>query len=154
MWFWQKEKHPGRRLLLVSAGRRKWKCRVSLDHLKATDGYVDLTAAFVRAVEHLEHPVRLDDGPSPVPLGSDAATCQATKGADAQRVTPVRECLYSGVHTCSPLAPDSKRAVSVAQVANPLSPGSQPVPSRPGRSWICAATLNNHHHLFGWHFWP
>lgn len=55
-----------------------------MDHLKATDCYVDLTAAFVRAVEHLEHPVCLDDGPSPVPLGSDAATSQSTKGQDTE----------------------------------------------------------------------
>lgn len=53
-----------------------------MDHLEATDCYVDLTAAFVRAVEHLEHPVRLDDGPPPVPLGLDAVTSQSTKGQD------------------------------------------------------------------------
>lgn len=55
-----------------------------MDHLKAADRYVDLTAAFVRTVEHLEHPVRLDDGPSPVPLGLDAVQSQSTTGQDTE----------------------------------------------------------------------
>lgn len=42
-------------------------------YLVATDCYIDLTAALVRTVEHLEHPVCLDDGASPVSLWPDTA---------------------------------------------------------------------------------
>ncbi len=42
-----------------------------LFHLKAADSYIDLTAALVWTVEHLEHPVCLNDGASPAPLGPD-----------------------------------------------------------------------------------
>lgn len=38
-------------------------------HLEAADGYVDLTAALVRTVEHLQHPVLLHDGTLSVPPG-------------------------------------------------------------------------------------
>lgn len=38
-------------------------------HLEAADGYIDLTAALVRTVEHLQHPVLLCDGALSVPLG-------------------------------------------------------------------------------------
>lgn len=46
-------------------------------YLKAANSDVDLTAALVRTVEHLEHPICFDDGTSPVSLRPDAAknTC-------------------------------------------------------------------------------
>lgn len=37
--------------------------------LEAADGYIDLTAALVRTVEHLQHPVLLCDGALSAPLG-------------------------------------------------------------------------------------
>lgn len=39
-----------------------------LFYLKAANGYIDLTAALIWTVEHLEHPIRLNDGASPVSL--------------------------------------------------------------------------------------
>lgn len=37
-------------------------------YLKAANSYVDLTATLVRTVEHLEHPISLNDGASSVSL--------------------------------------------------------------------------------------
>lgn len=56
----------------------------SNDYLKATDSYIDLTAAFVWTVKHLEHPICLYDGTSPVSLGMDAASSKVTKFQDAE----------------------------------------------------------------------
>lgn len=55
-----------------------------MDYLKATDSHIDLTAAFVWTVKHLEHPICLYDGTSPVSLGMDAASSKVTKFQDAE----------------------------------------------------------------------
>lgn len=39
-----------------------------LFYLKAANSYIDLTAALVWTVEHLEHPVSLNNGATPVSL--------------------------------------------------------------------------------------
>lgn len=45
----------------------------AMAHLKAADCYIDLAAALIWTVEHLEHPICLDDRASPMSLGPDTA---------------------------------------------------------------------------------
>lgn len=53
-----------------------------MDYLKAADGYIYLTTAFVRTVKHLEHPVRLDNRTPSVSLGAHAAASYRAEGQD------------------------------------------------------------------------
>lgn len=50
-----------------------------LYYLKATDSYIDLTAAFVWTVEHLKHTIRLNNWTSSVSLGPDAVRKELTR---------------------------------------------------------------------------
>lgn len=68
-----------------------------MDYLKATDSYIDLTAAFVWTVKHLEHPICLYDGTSPVSLGMDAASSKVTTFQDAEYNNKVILCIYGYV---------------------------------------------------------
>lgn len=54
--------------------KHEWKM---LFYLKAANSYIDLTAALVWTVEHLEHPVSVNDWASPVSLWPDTAKTDA-----------------------------------------------------------------------------
>lgn len=114
-----------------------------LFYLKAANSDVDLTAALVWTVEHLEHPVCFDDGTSPVSLRPDAAKTHAvdlTRGQQEEQISAVQHRPYILLNV-SEWDPNSPCRVVSAHLLR-LRCSSRSLPSSRASTLGCSSCLS------------
>lgn len=114
-----------------------------LFYLKAANSDVDLTAALVWTVEHLEHPICFDDGTSPVSLRPDAAKTHAvdsTRGQQEEQISAVQPRPYTLLNV-SEWDPNSPCRVVSAHLLR-LRCSSRSLPSSRASTLGCSSCLS------------